>query len=470
MNNNKFKQIATLMLGGTLMLGSIGCTESFEDFNTNPKAPTPEQMEGDFASTATLISTMIPVMVQGQENNYQMIDQMIGCEYGRMTCARNHWGSDAYFATYNPSEGWGEIPFTTSMPQIYTPFFQIRDISGGEGLVYHWANLIRIFGTLRVSDCYGPVPFSKIGLGSNYQVAYDDMETLFNSMLEELDAAIPVLKESGFASVFADVDYIYGGDMTKWVKFANTLKLRLALRLVNVNPTLAQQKAEEAANDAVGLISEPADAAWSSFIPGGNSLHKINISWNEGAVSADILSYMNGYEDPRMAKYATANADGNYLGMRSGLWHRDAGNGFDKFSKPVVTEQDKLLCISASESWFSRAEGALRGWNMGGTAQYFYERVLKYLCLNVVLLSVHTSQAKLFLLTTKIQMMLLITLQPFLPLLQSGLKVTSKLISNRLWFRSGSVTSRMVGKHGLTFAVQAIRSSSRLLKTVQLQV
>ena len=115
-----------------------------------------------------------------------------------------------------------------------------------------------------------------------------------NVVLEELDAAIPVLKESGFASVFADVDYIYGGDMTKWVKFANTLKLRLALRLVNVNPTLAQQKAEEAANDAVGLISEPADAAWSSFIPGGNSLHKINISWNEGAVSADILSYMNG--------------------------------------------------------------------------------------------------------------------------------------------------------------------------------
>ena len=98
MNNSKFKQIATLMLGGSLMLGSIGCTESFEDYNTNPKAPTPEQMEGDFASTATLISTMIPVMVQGQENNYQMIDQMIGCEYGRMTCARNAWGSDAYFA------------------------------------------------------------------------------------------------------------------------------------------------------------------------------------------------------------------------------------------------------------------------------------------------------------------------------------------------------------------------------------
>ena len=356
------------------MLGSIGCTEGFEDYNTNPKAPTPEQMEAEFASTATLISTMIPVMVQGQENNYQMIDQMIGCEYGRMTCARNHWGSDAYFATFNPNEGWVGTPFNTCMPQIYTPFFQIRDISGGEGLTYHWANLIRIFGTLRVSDCYGPIPFSKIGSGSNYQVAYDDMPDLFNAMLEELDVVIAGLKEGGNAAVFADVDYIYGGDMTKWVKFANTLKLRLAMRLVNVNPSLAQQKAEEAVKDAGGLISDPADAAWSTFIPGGNSLRKINISWNEGAVSAEILSYMNGYNDPRMAIYATKNSDGNYLGMRSGLWHRDTGNGFDLFSKPVVTDTDPLLCISASESWFARAEGALRGWAMGGTAQELYEK------------------------------------------------------------------------------------------------
>ena len=375
MNKNKFKQIATLMLGGSLMLGSVSCTDSFEDFNTNPKAPTPEQMEGDFASTATLISTMIPVMVQGQENNYQMIDQMIGCEYGRMTSARNEWGSDAYFATFNPSQGWAGTPFNTCMPQMYTPFFKIRDISGGEGLTYHWANLIRIFGSLRVSDCYGPIPFSKIGAGTDYQVAYDDMPELFDAMFAELDEAIAGLKEGGNASSFADVDYIYGGDMTKWVKFANTLKLRLAMRLVNANPALAQQKAEEAANDSWGLISSPADAAWSTFIPGGNAFHKTNISWNEGAVSADILSYMNGYSDPRMPFYATANSEGNYIGLRSGIWHRSADTGYNNtFAKPAVTAADKLLCISASESWFARAEGALRGWNMGGTAQELYEK------------------------------------------------------------------------------------------------
>ena len=357
------------------MLSSVGCTDSFEDFNTNPKAPTPEQMEGDFASTAALISTMIPVMVQGQENNYQMIDQMIGCEYGRMTSARNEWGTSAYFACYNPNDGWIDYPFATMMPQMYTPFFKVRDISGGEGLTYHWANMIRVFGTLRVSDCYGPTPFSKIGSGSDYKVAYDDMPDLFNAMFDELDEAIAGLKEAGNASAFADVDCIYGGDMSKWVKFANTLKLRLAMRLVNVNPALAQQKAEEAVSDPSGLISAPADAAWSTDIPGGNSLLKINISWNEGAVSADLLSYMNGYSDPRVPFYATKNSDGNYVGMRSGVWKRAANSSFNStFAKPVVADQDPLLCISASESWFARAEGALRGWNMGGTAKELYEK------------------------------------------------------------------------------------------------
>ncbi len=190
MNTNMYKNIASLMVGGSILLGAVGCTDKFEDFNTDPKAPTPEEMEGDFASTATLISSIIPVVALGQENDYQMIDQMIGCEYGRMTSAANMWGSDMYYATYNPSVGWSGNTFDTNMPKIYTPFFMIRNISGTEGLAYHWANLIRVFGSLRVSDCYGPIPFSKIGTGSDFAVAYDDMPTLYNAMFEQLDLAI----------------------------------------------------------------------------------------------------------------------------------------------------------------------------------------------------------------------------------------------------------------------------------------
>lgn len=381
MKTQIYKNIATLMLGGSLLLGAAGCTDKFEDFNTDPKAPTPEQMEGDFASTAALISTMIPAVVQGQENNYQMLDQMIGCEYGRMTSAANMWGSDMYYATYNPPIGWTGNMFDTTMPQIYTPFFMIRNISGGEGMTFHWANLLRIFGSLRVSDCYGPIPFSKIGTGSDFAVAYDDMPTLYNAMFELLDQTIAGIKESKTGNtqdLFGHVDYIYQGNMDKWIKFANTLKLRMAMRLVNVDPTLARQKAEEAVNDDGGLISAPAEAAWSTFIPGGNALNKVTELWLEGRVSADITSYMNGYSDPRLEKYAAPASDGSFTGARSGVYHysllKNEGNNY---SFTTYGSQDKLLSISASESWFCRAEGALRGWNMGGSAKELYEQGVK---------------------------------------------------------------------------------------------
>lgn len=364
------------MVGGSLLLGAAGCTDKFEEFNTNPKAPTMDQMEGDFSYTATLIGNMIPVVAIGQENDYQMNNQMIGCEYGRMTSASNNWGTDGMFANYNPRLGWQGYLFNNLMPNyMYTPFFKIRDTSNGEGLVYHWANLLRIFGTVRVSDCYGPTPFSMVGGGDSYSVAYDDMPDLYNAMFEELDASIEALKSaagSGTNSTFANTDYVYHGDISKWVKFANTLKLRMALRIVNPNPTLAKQKAEEAVNDVGGLISDPSDAAWSDNTPGGNALHKVTAIWGEGRISADITSYMNGYNDPRLEKYAKPASDGSYTGARSGKYHYT--DGFSDYSLTIYESTDKLLSISASESWFLRAEGALRGWNMGGTAKDLYEQ------------------------------------------------------------------------------------------------
>lgn len=365
-----------MMLGGALVLGSAACTDKFEDFNTDPYGPTKDQMNKDGYVNASLIQDMMAVLCNGQENDYQMLDQMIGCEYGRMTSAKNQWGSGQYYATYDPPTGWTGNMFDTTMPDIYTPFFQIRENTGGEGLAYAWALLLRVAGTLRISDCYGPTPYSLI-TGQEYTVAYDDMPDLYNAMFEDIDKAIEGLKaaasSSSAASLFSSTDYIYGGDMAKWAKYANSVKLRMAMRLVNVDPTLAKQKAEECVADAAGLVSDPADAAWSSHIPGGNSLWKVSESWVEGRASADITSYMNGYNDPRRANYFKAASDGSFTGVRSGVYHYDLTT-FPNYSLPNYGQNDKLLSMSASESWFSRAEGALRGWTMGGNPKELYEK------------------------------------------------------------------------------------------------
>jgi hypothetical protein len=143
---------------------------------------------------------------------------------------------------------------------------------------------------------------------------------------------------------------------------------------------LAQQKAEEAVNDTYGVITDAADAAWSTFITQRNPLNLIGESWGEIRANASLTSYMNGYKDPRLSLYVqaagTADSEGNtFVGARSGVYHYDYyGNGYANTSKLNVAERDKLLAISASESWFMRAEGALRGWNMGGTAKSLYEQ------------------------------------------------------------------------------------------------
>jgi hypothetical protein len=382
MNTKNIKSIAGMVVCGSLMLFSASCTDKFEEFNTNPHAPTSEQMQGDNSATASLISAMIPVMVQGQENNAQMLDVMIGNEYGGMLSNKNAWGTDRYYATYNPPTNWTGNMFDTSFPQIYTSYFQIKRITEGKGVIMSWAKLLRVVGSLRVSDCYGPIPYSKI-TGTEYSVAYDDMQELYDAMFEDLDDAIAGLKEAaaaGTSTLYTNSDYIYQGNFTKWVKFANTIKLRMALRIVNVEPDLAKQKAEEAVNDSYGVITDAADAAWSSFITQRNPLNLIGESWGEIRANASLTSYMNGYNDPRLSVYvspaSTADSEGNtYVGARSGVYHYDYyGSGYSQTSLLNVSSTDKLLALSASESWFLRAEGALRGWNMGGTAKALYEQ------------------------------------------------------------------------------------------------
>ena len=377
--NKIIKNISGMLLGGSLVLGLSACTGKFEDFNTDPNAPTPEQMQGDNAASATLIANQIPMaLVQGQENNAQMLDMMIGNEYGGMISNKNAWGTDAYYATYNPNSGWTGNTFDTMMPNIMNPYFQIKRITEGKGIVYHWSTLLRVIGMLKISDTYGPIPYSKV-TGSEFAVAYDDMPTLYSAMIADLETALEGLKEAASSpsdvNLFENTDYIFQGDFRKWVKLGNTIKLRIALRLANVDPNKAKALAEEAVADSYGLLSEPTETAWSTFITQRNPFNLIGESWGEIRVSANITAYMNGYSDPRLPVYAKPASDGSYTGARNGVFHFE--NEFANASQVNLGAQDKLLAIAASESWFCRAEGALRGWAMGGTAKELYEQGVK---------------------------------------------------------------------------------------------
>lgn len=360
-----------ITLGAALLMLAGGCTDKFEEYNTN-------QYQIHEADPATLMKSMIETIVNIQQNDSQMMDQMVG-QLGGYLCCSNTW-SGTNFGTFNPSDAWSAGPWNTPFEKIYGNFFQIQEATNSTGHYYAFACMIRAITMLRVADCYGPLPYSQVKKG-NFYVAYDSQEEVYKHILEDLANAASVLYDyyvgiSGFAPLGSN-DPVFGGNYASWAKLANSMRLRVAMRISNAWPDMAKEAAEAAVADKAGLIETNADNAMMDCGTQTNPYQLAAVSWGDLRVNANIVDYMNAYNDPRMPKYfnkstMTGKTD-QYVGMRTGDSNFDKGAA-SAFSTPAISGSDKLLVFCAAETAFLRAEGILRGWNVGNkSAKEYYE-------------------------------------------------------------------------------------------------
>ncbi len=212
---------------------------------------------------------------------------------------------------------------------------------------------------------------------------YDSESDMYHSFFTQLDASLATLNANSGGKAFGDNDQIYDGDIDSWIIFANTLRLRLALRISEVDPGLAQTEAEKAV--AAGVMTSNADNG--EFQCTANSPHNMPrmIGWNEFRMSSTMESVLTGYDDPRVAAYFSPAVDpefGEWRGLRNG--YEIVGLAapelfYDKLSRigpkwVPITQRDIITweILMSPEAYFCRAEGALKGWNMGGTAEDLY--------------------------------------------------------------------------------------------------
>lgn len=151
----------------------------------------------------------------------------------------------------------------------------------------------------RVTDMYGPIPYSKIISKTgevSLTVPYDSQEEVYKQMFKELDEVRDVLNDNLTlsAEAFRRFDNVYQGNLSKWLKFTNSLKLRMAMRLTYI-PEM-KEEARRIAEEAVasGVITLNADNALLKVEE--NRAAMIFNDWNDHRVGADIISYMNGYK------------------------------------------------------------------------------------------------------------------------------------------------------------------------------
>ncbi|MGL4518940.1 MAG: RagB/SusD family nutrient uptake outer membrane protein [Phocaeicola sp.] len=373
------KKIFKRTLLSAVVIGMLSsCTGNYLDFNTNPYESTEEEMARDAYLTRAALTGMQGYVIPTSVNLNQFLENLLGGPYGGYLAESNS-GFNNRFSNYNQSQDWVGKLYKDPIPNVYANYAQLEAATKDE-VYLSVGKIIKVAAIVRVTDGYGPIPYSKLGANGDLVAPLDSQQTVYQTMFTELDEAIEVLYERRTELFSEKADRVYSGNVAKWLKFANSLKLRMAMRIVYADPITAQQKAVEAvSSDRGGVFLSNADNALIQATT--NPFRVIMYEYNGGdsRIAGDITAYMNGYNDPRREKYFVQSSfttgDGvvnGYHGIRLGTEPIPSETAH-KYTNMNVEPNTKLLWMNAAEVAFLRAEGALRGWNMGGTAESFYK-------------------------------------------------------------------------------------------------
>lgn len=225
-------------------------------------------------------------------------------------------------------------------------------------------------------ETFGDVPYTEALDPENPSPVYDDAATIYADLLNRLDAAIEQMDPSapGFEP---EQDPVYNGDMTGWIKAANSLKLRMAMRLaqVDIAGVDSQALAEEAASDMSMLILNNEYNFGIKYLGGAPNTNPLWVSLVQSGRtdfvgSNTFVDVLKELDDPRLDEYFQP-IGGEFKGGIYGTANSPAG-----FSLPGEQLYDPTLpgnVITASEVYFLLAEAAARGYSVGGTAEEFFE-------------------------------------------------------------------------------------------------
>jgi hypothetical protein len=267
----------------------------YEDLNRNPKDP-----------------SVVPYATLFTSAQKSLVDEMVTTNYNTSIYKflAQYWAQTTYTDESNYEMQNRNIPDNHWRTMYTNVLFDFKDaktkaIAGtsvnkvGEEAqisvleVLAWQNLVDTFGDVPYSEALNP--------SENTLPKYDDAATIYADLMVRLDLAITQL--SGASGGFSKPDLLYGGDIAAWSKFANSLKLRLAMRLSDVNPSVSKAAAEQAIasgvftsnsdNTALQYLSSPPNTnpIWVSIIQSGRK---------DYVAANTLVDYMNDLSDPRL--------------------------------------------------------------------------------------------------------------------------------------------------------------------------
>ena len=366
----------TLIIAFTLI--AFSCTQDFEEINTNPNAP--DKLSNPGLLLPTILRESMDDYFTGSWRRGNVIADYLANQF---VSAFDFTPADAseYFL-------WGFYGHMRNVNAMY-------EIAGDLGNQNYQgiALVIKSFMFQNLTDIYGEIPYSQATQAKeniNFP-EYDTQEAIYNGILADLETANNMLAPAN-GGVTGDI--LYGGDITKWKKFANSLRLRCLLRISGRKDTSAEIAAIVGNPNKYPLFEKNSDQAALQYLDElGNEFPRYRASnfASSTRASETMVERFKTMNDPRLFVFAQptpSTAAGNnpeYLGVPNGIANEDLYNGGQANQSPPgllwasITWDAELssptaaqsLLMTYSELQFILAEAAEKGWISGDPAMFY---------------------------------------------------------------------------------------------------
>lgn len=353
----------------TLVFSS--CSKELDEVNINPNAT--ENAQPDYLLTGAIKNTVDAYWSTTNTMNSSSLFVQ-------------HWSKIQY--TEEDRFIYSNSSFTslwsTGYSQSITAFNKIIELGDAQANPNYKgvALVLRSWVFLLLTDAYGDIPYSQAGKISQYITpAYDKQKDVYFGLLDDLKTAKTTLNPSSKA-ILGDV--IYNGNIDRWKKLANSLRLRIALRIADKEPAKSKQILDEIKADGDAFISDNSDNAQLVYLtsPQQNPVNALFETRDDYRISKTIVDKLFALNDPRLSIYASKTQTATpeeYIGVPNGLTNSEASIlGFAKTSKPgayFLLPQAPAVIFNYSELLFDRAEAAARGFTSENAADLYQQAI-----------------------------------------------------------------------------------------------
>ncbi len=373
----------------SLSLLVVSCDSGFEEMNVNPTQAS--QIDPNFKLT----NIQLRISGERYENwRTNLIYSSVMIQH--FATLPTYWAGDKYGYISSYSAAMWDRYYPNIAKNIEDLLVQTAEDPADANL-HHITQIVRVIMYHRLTDLYGDIPYSEAGKGfieGITQPKYDVQSSIYPDMLAKLEAAATALNASNRS--FGDGDLIYKGDVEKWKRLANSLMLRLGMRLSKADPAAAQSWVQKAisggtmeSNDDIAYIPHNDPSGWQN----GNG--QVFLADGSPRLSEFFVNWMVDHNDPRLYVYGQSPVAGSPpIGMPNGriTGGSDPNNGIENHASWVSCDSgaepcemdvymvpndvikgtdDPMFFMTYAEVELLKAEAVERNWHSGDAAIHY---------------------------------------------------------------------------------------------------